>query len=167
VLRFFCNWNKLLDHFRSLRRIVSTLISGRANQLEVSAHLLTSTLVTGSGHFGSFATRIVGVVRVVLTFQAHNSMRHLLRRVRGARGRLKMLMRAHGGRHLGKRLVLGLLLIACVHHIATFPKLLQVLLQAQLRVGHVLLLLLRGWCIVVIDVCARSSAHLRAGIGIG
>jgi hypothetical protein len=96
-------------------------------------------------------------------------MRHLLGRVRRSRWRLEMLMRAHGRRHLGQLLILRLLCIPCVHHITALPELLKVLLQSQLRVGHVLLLrlLLRVWCFVVIDVCARSSAaHLRAGVGV-
>jgi hypothetical protein len=105
----------------------------------------------------------------MLSFQAHYCMRHLLRRVRGPRWRLEVLVRAHRRRHLGQLLVLGLLRVSCVHHVAAFPELLQVLLQPQLRVRHVLLLvlLLRGWCLIMIDVGARSSAHLRVGVGIG
>jgi hypothetical protein len=148
--------------------------AGLARSYSIHSHLLAPALVASAGHLGSLATRIVGIVRIVLSLQAHDRVRHLLGRVCGSRGRLEVLMRAHGRRHLRQLLVLRLLCVSRVDHIAAFPELLEILLQPQLRVGHVLLLLLllllllRVWCFVVIDVCARSSAaHLRIGVGVG
>jgi hypothetical protein len=149
-------------------RICRTSAEHTSNHL-FFAHLLAPAFVARPRNFGSLATRIVGIVCVVLSFQAHYRMSHLLGGVRRSRWGLEMLMRAHGRRHLGQLLVLRLLCIPCVHHIAAVPELLEILLQSQLRVGYVLLLrlLLRVWCFIVIDVCARSSAaHLRAGVGV-
>jgi hypothetical protein len=49
-----------------------------------------------------------------------------------------------------------------VHHVAALAQLLQIFLQAQLRIGQMLLLLLlRGWCLGVVGIWALRSAHLR------
>jgi len=78
-------------------------------------------------------------------------MRHLLWGVCRPRWRLEVLMRAHCGRHLSQVRELRLLWMR-MHHVAALPELLQVFLQSKLRVGHVLLLLLRGWWLGMIDV---------------
>lgn len=46
-------------------------------------------------------------------------------------------------------------------------ELLKLLLKLEFRVGQVLvLLLLRGWCAIVIAVWARSSTHLRIWVAV-
>lgn len=80
-----------------------------------------------------------------------------------------MLVSAHVGSHLGKLLVLRLLRAVRVRHVAALAKLLKVFLQPQLGIGQVLLLLLllRRWCSVLVDVGTRTSAHLRVGVSVG
>jgi hypothetical protein len=81
--------------------------------------------------------------------------------MRWTRRRLEVLVRAHRGGHLSQMLVLRLLRMR-VHHVTALTELLQIFLQAQLRIGQMLLLLLlRGWCLGVVGIWALRSAHLR------
>jgi hypothetical protein len=89
-------------------------------------------------------------------------MCHLLRRMCRPLLSLKVRVRALQGSHLGWLLVLRLLGAVRVHDLVA--ELLQLLLQLKFRIGQVLVLLLRGWCAIVISIWARSSAHLRIWI---
>lgn len=94
-------------------------------------------------------------------------MCHLLRRVRRSLLGLKMRMRALQGSHWGWLLVL-VFLWAGMHDL--IAELLEFLLQLQVRVGQLLvvllLLLLRGWCAIVIAVRTWSSTHLSIGVAV-
>lgn len=88
------------------------------------AYLLPSAFVAGTRHLGSFAIRIVGVVRIVVSLHAHDMLRHLLRRMRWACRSCEVLMRAHGGSHMSHLLVLRLLRTGWMHHVSTLTQLL-------------------------------------------
>ena len=68
------------------------------------------------------------------------------------------------GRHLSWLLVLRLLRTARVHNLVA--ELLKLLLKLKVRIGQVLVLLLRRWCAIVVPVWTRPSAHLRIWIRI-
>ena len=92
-------------------------------------------------------------------------MCHLLRRVRRSLLRLEMRVRALQGSHWRWLLVL-VLLWAGMHDLVA--ELLKLLLQLEVRIGQVLVLvlMLRGWCAIVIAVRARSSTHLSIWVAI-
>lgn len=127
------------------------------------AHLLAPAFVAGSRHLRTFPVRVVRVELFSVLPQTHGNMCHLLRRVRWSLLGLEMGMRALQGSHWRRLLVL-VLLWAGMHDL--IAELLELLLQLQVRIGQVLVLLLRGWCAIVIAVRARSSTHLSIWVAI-
>jgi hypothetical protein len=77
---------------------------------------------------------------------------------------LEMRMRTLQGSHWGWLLVLRLLGSGRMHDLVT--ELLELLLKLQVRISQVLVLLLGGWCAIVVTVRPRSSTHLGIWVAV-
>ena len=78
---------------------------------------------------------------------------------------LKMRMRTLQGSHWDWLLILRLLGSGRMHDLVT--ELLKLLLKLQFRISQVLvLLLLGGWCAIVVTVRPRSSTHLSIWVAV-